>query len=270
MTLIGAAILGIIQGLTEFLPVSSSAHLILARAFFGWDAAGFGLAFDVSVHAGTLVAVVFFFRRELAAMVASVPVALRPSPEGPARLLWLVVVGTLPILPAGVLYTDEVETALRTPGIAAAMLMAGGAALLVVERVGARRRDESSLGLGEVFWIGVAQAAALVPGVSRSGATIVLGMLFGLRREAAARFAFLLGVPAIAAAASREGLELIRSGMTGGMALLFGVGTVTSAVVGYLTVKYFIRFLSGHTLDGFAYYRLALATATVVWLVTVR
>lgn len=266
MTLIGAAILGIIQGLTEFLPVSSSAHLILARAFFGWEAEGFGLAFDVSVHAGTLIAVAVFFRRELAAMAASAPVALRANPVGPARLLWLVVVGTLPILPAGALYTDAVEAALRTPGIAAAMLILGAAALLVVERAGAHRRDESSLGLAEVFWIGVAQAAALVPGVSRSGATIALGMLFGLRREAAARFAFLLGVPAIAAGASREGLELLRSGMTGEMAILFGVGTATSAVVGYLTVKYFIRFLSGHTLDGFAYYRLVLAAVTVVWI----
>ncbi len=266
MTLIGAAILGIIQGLTEFLPVSSSAHLILARAFFGWDAEGFGLAFDVSVHAGTLLAVAVFFRRELAAMAVSVPAALCSNPEGPARLLWLVVVGTLPILPAGVFYTEAVEALLRTPGLAAAMLALGAAALLVVERVGARRRDESSLSLGEAFWIGVGQAAALVPGVSRSGATIALGMFFGLRREAAARYAFLLGVPAIAAAASREGVELLRSGMTEEMAILFGVGTATSAVVGYLTVKYFIRFLSGHSLDGFAYYRLVLAAVTVVWI----
>lgn len=182
-------------------------------------------------------------------------------------MLWLLAIGTIPIVPAGAVYTEAVEAALRTPGIAAATLAVGAVALLAVDRLGARSRDESSLGLREAFWIGVAQAAALVPGVSRSGATIVVGMLVGLRREAAARFGFLLGVPAIAAAASREGIELIRSGMTADMVLMFGVGTVSSAVVGYLTVKFFIRFLSGHTLGGFAYYRLALAAVTLAWIV---
>lgn len=267
MTVLGAALLGILQGLTEFLPISSSAHLILARAFFGWNAEGYGLAFDVAVHVGTLAAIVLFFRRELVAMAGAIQGALRATAQGPARLLQLVLVGTLPILPAGTLYTDEVEAALRTPGVAAAMLALGAVALLLVERLGAHHREAQALGLGQALGIGVAQAAALVPGVSRSGATIALGMLFGLRREAAARFAFLLGVPAIAAAALKEGLELGRSGLTGDMGVLFAVGVMTSAAVGYLTVKYFIRFLTGHALDGFAYYRLALAAMTVAWIV---
>ena len=111
----------------------------------------------------------------------------------------------------------------------------------------------------------MAQATALVPGVSRSGATIAVGMFLGLRRDAAARFGFLLGVPAIAAAAAKEGLALAGAGLGGGAWLLFALGAGTSSVVGYLTVKYFIRFLAAHRLDGFAYYRLALAMATVVW-----
>jgi undecaprenyl-diphosphatase len=266
VTVIGAALLGIIQGLTEFLPVSSSAHLILARAFFGWDAEGFGLAFDVAVHAGTLVAIVVYFRQDLAAMARALPAAWRATDAGPARMLRLVVVGTLPIVPAGLLYTDAVEAALRRPGVAAAMLTLGALALIAVERMGARRRDETSLGLGEALGLGLAQAAALVPGVSRSGATIALGMWFGLKREAAARFAFLLGVPALAAAALKEGAGLARTGLTGDMGVIFAIGIVTSGLVGYLTVKYFIRFLAGHSLNGFAYYRLALAGITLVWM----
>jgi undecaprenyl-diphosphatase len=266
VTAIGAALLGIVQGLTEFLPVSSSAHLILARAFVGWDAEGYGLAFDVAVHVGTLLAIVLFFRRDLVAMAAAVPAAMQGNVDGHARMLGLVVAGTLPILPAGLLYTDRVEATLRTPAVAAAMLALGAAAFLFVERASPRRRDETTLRPGEAVWLGVAQAAALVPGVSRSGATIALGMFFGLRREAAARFGFLLGVPAISAAAAREGVELARMGLGVETAAFFGIGVATSAVVGYLTVKYFIRFLSGHSLDGFAYYRLALAAITVLWI----
>jgi undecaprenyl-diphosphatase len=268
VTVIGAALLGIIQGLTEFLPVSSSAHLILVRAFFGWDAEGYGLAFDVAVHAGTLVAIVAYFWRDLTAMARTLPAAWRAAASGPARLLRLVVAGTLPILPAGLLYTDAVESALRSPGVAAAMLTLGALALLAVERLGARRREEASLGMGEAFGIGVAQAAALVPGVSRSGATIALGMWFGLKREAAARFAFLLGAPAIAAAALKEGVALAATGLTPDMRIMFATGMIASAIVGYLTVKYFIRFLARHSLNGFAYYRLALAGLTVIWMLS--
>lgn len=266
MTASTAALLGVVQGLTEFLPVSSSAHLILARAFFGWDPGALGLAFDVSVHAGTLIAVALFFRAELAAMAAAAPTAWRRETGPGGRLLRLVVVGTLPIVPAGALYSGDVEAALRTPQVAAAMLAVGAVALLAVERLRSRRRGEASLGALEALAIGFGQASALVPGVSRSGATIVVGMLLGLRRDAAARFGFLLGVPAIAAAAIKEGTELAGAGLDGQTWWLFAVGTVTSAIVGYLTVKYFMRFLAGHRLDGFAYYRLALALAAVVWM----
>jgi len=262
-----AALLGAIQGLTEFLPVSSSAHLILARAFFGWDAGGLGLAFDVAVHVGTLLAVVAYFRRDLVAMAAAAPTAWRRDTSPDGRLVQLVVMGTLPIVPAGLLYSDRVEAALRTPAVAASMLALGAVALLAVERLAGRDRDEASLGLAGALAIGLAQATALVPGVSRSGATIAVGMALGMRRDAAARFGFLLGVPAIAAAAAKEGIALAGAGLDGQAWLLFAIGAATSAVVGYLTVKYFIRFLTGHRLDGFAYYRLALAVATLVWVV---
>lgn len=266
MALLFAGLLGVVQGLTEFLPISSSAHLILARAFFGWDTAVFGLAFDVACHLGTLVAVLVYFRRDLWAMARALPDVFGPAPA--ARQLRLIAVGTLPVVVVGLLWADWLAATTRTPGVTAVTLALGAAGLLVVERLGPRRRDETSLGPLEAVGFGIAQAAALVPGVSRSGATITFGMAIGVRREAAARFSFLLGVPAILAAAAKEGLELAATGLPAGAGPVFAVGMASSAVVGYLTVKYFLRFLAQHRLDGFAYYRLALAGAVVVWMAT--
>ncbi|MGH9314455.1 MAG: undecaprenyl-diphosphate phosphatase, partial [Vicinamibacterales bacterium] len=260
-------VLGIVQGLTEFLPVSSSAHLILGRAFFGWDAGALGLAFDVACHLGTLLAVIAFFRAELLQMAAAVPRALAAS-DPTARLIRLIILGTLPILVAGVLYTDAVETALRTPLVAAVTLVAGGALMLVAERVGTGAGTEESLRPAGALAIGVGQAAALVPGLSRSGTTISIGLFLGLRRDAAARFTFLLSIPAILAAAAKEGLELADVGLTADAAALFGVGMIVSGVVGYLTIRFFLRYLAGHRLDAFAYYRFALAAMTFIWLGT--
>jgi undecaprenyl-diphosphatase len=262
-----AVLLGIIQGITEFLPVSSSAHLILARAFFGWETPPeLGLAFDVALHIGTLVAIVAFFRVEIAAMMRAVPQALAPAPPAAGRLVQLIALGTVPILIVGLLFTDRVEAALRQPAVAAAALAAGAVAMLIAERLGPRTRIEASLGWLDVVLIGCAQAAALVPGMSRSGSTIAMGMFLGVRRDAAARFTFLLAVPATLAAAGKETLELLEMPLTSDVVILFIVGIVVSGAVGYLTIKYFLRFLAGHKLDGFAFYRLALATFTVVWL----
>jgi undecaprenyl-diphosphatase len=265
VTLLGAVVLGIVQGLTEFLPVSSSAHLILGRAFFGWGAGALGLAFDVACHMGTLLAVVVFFRADLVQMAAALPRALTAS-DPTARLVRLIVVGTLPIIAAGVLYTHDVEAALRTPFVAAVMLLAGGMLMLVAERVGRGVQTEEALGPGGALAIGAGQAAALVPGISRSGTTISIGLFLGLRRDAAARFTFLLSIPAILAAAAKESLELAKTGLSGDAAALFAVGMIVSGVVGYLTIRFFLRYLAGHRLDVFAYYRFALAAVTFVWL----
>jgi len=263
VTWLVAALLGVVQGLTEFLPISSSAHLILGRALFGWDADALGLAFDVACHVGTLLAVVAYFWDDLRAMAAA---GLRPRGEDrPATLLRLVVVGTVPAVVVGLLFGDFIESRLRTPGVTVITLFVGALGLLLVERLRNRGRDESTLSMADAVALGVAQASALVPGVSRSGATITIGMLLGLRRESAARFSFLLGVPAIAAAAAREGLSLVQIGLDGPTATLFGVGLATSAVVGYLTIKYFLRYLGRHRLDVFAWYRIALAIVVLVW-----
>jgi undecaprenyl-diphosphatase len=268
-----ALVLGIVQGATEFLPVSSSAHLLLARLFFGFDADQLGMAFDVACHVGTLAAVVAYFRDDLIAMAKAAPAALSRDARGPARQLQLMAAGTVPVIVVGVLFAGRIEDTLRTPWVVVCTLFVVGALFLAIERVerrSPRRGDEASVGFGQSVVIGVAQAAALVPGVSRSGATITAGMATGLRRDAAARFSFVLGVPAILAAAGHEGLHLLKAGLPGDQAVLFGIGMVTSAIVGYVVIRFFLKYLAGHTLAVFAWYRIALAAITTIWLVSGR
>ena len=267
MDLLAAALLGVVQGLTEFLPVSSSGHLILARAFFGWDADRFGLAFDVACHVGTLLAVVLYFRQDVVAMIRAVPGALSGSPGEYERLVRLIVAGTLPIVVVGLLFGGWLE-GVRSPAVVAATLALGGAGLIIAERLGAQSRDETTIGYGEAVALGVAQASALIPGISRSGATLTLGLLLGLKRAGAARFVFLLSLPAVLAAAAREALKLREVGVEAIPVTLFAVGLIVSAVVGYLTIKFFLKYLANHSLAVFAYYRFALAAVTLVWLAT--
>ena len=267
MNIPAAVLLGIIQGLTEFLPVSSSAHLILARLFFGWETPPeLGLAFDVALHLGTLAAILTFFRVEIVAMCRALPSVFSARAGETGWLMRMIAVGTIPIVIIGLLFTDVVEQQLRTPGIAATALAVGAVAMLAAERVGTRTRTEATMGWIDALAIGCAQAAALVPGVSRSGSTIAIGMFLGMRRDAAARFTFLLAIPATLAAAGKESLELRHLALNVDMVLLFAIGILVSGAVGYLTIKYFLRFLAGHRLDVFAYYRILLALATAVWL----
>jgi undecaprenyl-diphosphatase len=264
---IEAILLGIVQGLTEFLPVSSSAHLVLARAFFGWnvDEGAFGLAFDVALHAGTLIAIVLFFWRDLMSMIGAVP-ELLSAPRGPGKIARLIVLGTIPVIVFGVTVASWMEAHWRTPAVIAVTLIVGALWMIVAERLGSRDRTEEALTPGGAVLVGVAQSTALIPGMSRSGSTMSMAMLLGLTRESAARFSFLLGVPAIAAAAAKEGLHVLKAGMTAHDAGLFLLGMTVSALVGYATIRFFLRYLAGHSLDAFAYYRLALAAVTIVWL----
>lgn len=267
MSFAAAVLLGVIQGLTEFLPVSSSAHLILARAFFGWDLPlEFGLAFDVALHIGTLAAIVTFFRAEIFGMIRSLPGIFASKPDPSAKLARLIVVGTIPVVIVALAFNDIIEQVLRTPAVAAGALAFGAAMMLVAERLGPRARTEETLTWWESVLIGVAQASALIPGMSRSGSTISMGMFLGIRRDAAARFTFVLAIPAMLAAAAKEAMALAEMPLPPGSGWLLSAGIVVSAVTGYLTIRFFLRFLGGHKLDVFAAYRLALAAATIVWL----
>ena len=267
MTALQAALLGIVQGLTEFLPISSSAHLILARTFFGWEDGEVGLAFDVACHLGTLLAVLAYFRREIAALVAAVPDAAAGGRSESARLVRSLTVGTLPILVVGLLFAEVLSTSVRTAAVAGVALALGAVVMIVAERRGTQDRTETSLTTTEALGLGFAQAVALIPGVSRSGAVLTIAMMLGLKRERAARFSFLLGIPAILAAAASQTMDLMAQGLPTGTLGLFALGLGGSALVGYLTVKYFIRYVTRHSLHLFAAYRLALAASVLVWVV---
>ncbi len=267
MNLLDAALLGVVQGLTEFLPVSSSGHLILARAFFGWDAGRYGLAFDVACHVGTLLAVVAYFYRDICTMIASAADAVSFKPTNPARLVRLIAVGTVPVGIVAMVFGDQLES-LREPKIVAVTLAVGGLGLVLAEWLGGHNRDDDGIRYWEALAIGTAQAAALVPGVSRSGATLTVALLLGMRRPDAARFVFLMSLPAVLAAAGKETLDVMKAGAVDVPALMFLVGLVVSAVVGYLTIKFFLRYLTKHSLTAFAIYRFTLAAVTAVWLMS--
>ncbi len=274
MVLVYAVLLGVIQGLTEFLPVSSSAHLVIAKAFFGSDPLLSSKAFDVACHVGTLAAAAVYFWPDILAMLRAVPrlgTIFGPKPDRAAWMAALIILGTVPAVLVGLLFGGVIED-LDKPEFESAMLATVVSTLalvaivfFVVERWGSRRRTGESLGIVDSVVIGCAQAAALIPGVSRSGATISAGMALGLRRDEAARFSFLLGTLAVLGAATKEGWHFVRHGFAPGESQVFLVGIVSSAVVGYLAIRFCIRYLTRHSLSVFAWYRLALAASVVIW-----
>ena len=265
-----AILLGVVQGLTEFLPVSSSGHLLLGQHFLGLDQKRFGLSFDVALHMGTLVAVVAYFWRDLIRMALAFFRSfehrdLAHDPD--QRLAYLVIASTIPAALIGFLFENFFEDTVRSPWVVVFNFVVVGILFLVAEAVGSHRRKASRLGFGEAVGIGVAQATALVPGVSRSGATITLGLFLGLRREEAARFSFLMSVPIIAGAGGLQLGEVLVNGLSAHEWLLFLAGFVTSSAVGYLTIRFLLNYLTNHSLRVFAYYRFAVAAVVAVLLI---
>lgn len=262
MDLIKAIVLGAVQGATEFLPISSTAHLILVPWFFGWTDPG--LAFDVSLHLGTLVALLVYFRREWARLLMSVVGMLqgKRSPDG--HLMLLITAATVPGALAGLLLEDFVERVLRNPLIIAAALILLALVLVAAERVGRRVKTTESISWMDAMTIGFAQALALVPGVSRSGVTITAGLFLGLTREAAARFSFLLSTPIIGGAVAKKTLDIARVGLSGGELLPFLAGIVTAGIVGYASIEFLIRYLQTRTTNIFVVYRILLGIVVLV------
>jgi undecaprenyl-diphosphatase len=269
LELLEAILLGIVQGLTEFLPVSSSGHLLLVQYFLGVEQDRFGLSFDAAIHTGTVLAVVSFFWRELLAMARAFLRSLRgPDFTDPdQRMAYLILAATVPAGIIGLLFEDFFATAVRSPWVVVTNLVLVGVLFIVGEALGRKSRQASKLGFLEAGAIGLAQAVALVPGVSRSGATITLGLFLGLRRDEAARFSFLMSVPVTAAAAGLSLTKAAGEGMNGHQALLFAAGSVSSAVVGYLAIRFLLNFLADHSLRAFAYYRFGLAAVVAALLI---
>lgn len=249
-----AVILGVLQGATEFLPISSSAHLVLAPWLLGWDSPG--LLFDTMVHWGTLAAVLLYFWRDILRLIVAGLRALgqRSLADPDARIAWGIVLGTLPAVTLGLLFEDLFEALFLNPRAVSAFLLITALLLFLAERVGQRRRALPELSLVDAILIGLGQAIAIAPGVSRSGATIAAGLARGLRREAAARFSFLLSVPAIVGAGA---LQLVRaaSGEGGGTPLLtLLLGFAAAAVAGYVCIRFLLRYLQRGSLYGFVVY----------------
>lgn len=266
LELIQAIFLGVVQGLTEFLPVSSSGHLFLGQYFMGLDQDRFGLAFDVAMHLGTLLAVVAFFWRDLlrigAAFIGSLSPETRNLSSPDQRMAYLILASTVPAAVIGFFLEDFFSGAVRNPWVVVVALVVVGVLFIVAEAAGEQSKKASGMSFRGALGIGFAQAAALVPGVSRSGATITLGLFLGLRREEAARYSFLMSTPIIAGAGTLKLTEALSQGMDAYGMLLFGIGFVSSAVIGYLAIKFFIGFVAHHSLRAFAYYRFGLAGVT--------
>jgi undecaprenyl-diphosphatase len=266
-----AIVLGITQGATEFAPVSSSGHLILLPWLFDWPIVNhpaLNKAFDVALHLGTLVGALVYFRRDVARYLAAWIRSIRERRISTVdeRLAWALVIGTIPGVIAGATLENVVEAELGQPVIIAAMLAIFGVALYVVDRAVGERRGLEGLSVGGGLVLGIAQALALQPGVSRSGVTITVGRAMGLTREAAARFSFLLSLPIIAGAGALKGIDLARTGMPQGMTAPFAWGMVSSAVSGFLVIAFLLSYLRRHAFAGFMWYRLA-GAALVIGLV---
>jgi len=263
MSILNALILGVVQGVTEFLPVSSSGHLILVRELFGVSLDG-SLAFDTVLHFATALAVLVYFRRDILLLVRE-PMGQRQ------KVLWLaLILGTIPAVVVGFFFEGAIDLYTRSAGVVAWMLIVGSLLFIVAEWLG-KRRDKNEMGSNESevtakkgFMIGLFQMLALAPGISRSGASISGGMLFGLSREEATRFAFLLSLPVILGAGILKSLELGAMAPSQDLILALVVGSVFAFVVGLAAIHFMISFVRDHSLGWFAVYRILLAVVVLL------
>lgn len=267
MSLLQAIILGIIQGLTEFLPVSSSAHLVIAPYLFGWNIPEEQIfPFDVLVQLGTLVAVIIYFRKDLIEVVQHFIQGLvqrRPFENPQSRLGWLIILATIPAGLFGVLIKDSVEAVFNSPAASGLFLLVTAALLVAAERIGCRNRPLNQLNWTDALWMGLAQALAIFPGISRSGSTMAAGMARHLDRPSAARFSFLMSIPIMLAAGLLTGLDLVEIPNLVEFLPIVAVGFVTAAVVGYLSIHWLLSYLMRHSLSAFAAYCAALGVVVL-------
>ena len=255
--------LALVQGLTEFLPISSSAHLVLVPVIASWPDQG--LAFDIAVHIGSLSAVVWYFRRDLTNMTTAWFESLRTRQLTPdARLAWFVIVATIPAGLVALAFGGVIETHLRSAAVIAVTTIVFGVLLWVADRRHGNHSGEHALTWRTVLFIGAMQALALIPGTSRSGITITAGLLVGLSREAAARFSFLMAVPIIALSGLKKGAELAGTAAPVDWTAL-ATATLLAALSAYLCIKLFLRLIERVGMLPFVIYRLVLGCALLIW-----
>jgi len=259
MDILQAIALAVLQGLTEFLPISSSAHLILLPVIVGWKDQG--LAFDVAVHVGTLTAVVVYYRKDLIRLMSAWFGSLVGKGfNDEAKLAWYVGLGTIPVGLVGISLSDAMQEALRSPLVIAAATIVFALLLWWAEKRATEQRD--TITLMDAVMVGLFQAIALIPGASRSGITITAGLLMGLKREYAAKFSFLLSIPVIALAGSLKALELYQSEIAISWNFMF-IGATVSAIVAYLTIAWFLWLLNKIGMMPFVWYRLILGVVLI-------
>jgi undecaprenyl-diphosphatase len=273
MSIWEAILLGIVQGLTEFLPISSSGHLVLVPWLQDYDFLrenpSFNKTFDVALHFGTLIGVVYYFRAELWAMVRGFfrTVAARAITDGDGRLAWVVIIGTIPAVIVGVVGGDWLDDNLGEPWMIALQLIGFGLLLAVADRL-PQRRETSDVTIRQGLFIGVAQALALAPGTSRSGVTITAGRFLGLTRDAAARISFLFLVPATAGAVVYKGYEAVTEGLPSGVGGPIVAGIIASALSGYLAIFGLLKFVRTHSYDIFVVYRVVIGIGILILIAT--
>jgi undecaprenyl-diphosphatase len=261
-----ALFLGTLQGLTEFLPISSSAHLRIFPELFGWGDPG--AAFTAVVQIGTELAVLIFFRKDIWRIGRTWLLSLfKPEYRGhlDARMGWFIIIGSVPIVVLGVLFKDAIEEDFRNLWLIATMLIVMGVVLGLADRFGGTEKQIKQLNVRDAVLMGLAQAAALVPGVSRSGATLSMGRLLGYDREAVTRYAFLLAIPAVIGAGVYELKEIPKGENTYGWGPTI-VATVAAFVVGYAAIAWLLRYVSTHTYTPFVIYRVLLGSTVLVLL----
>jgi undecaprenyl-diphosphatase len=258
MPIYQVVVLALVQGLTEFLPISSTAHLYLSSWLFGWQTES--LSFDIMLHLGTLIAVVVYFFRDwlqIAGQAFGISIGTSEELSQNRALLWLLAIGSVPVGVAGLLFNKQAESTWRNPWVMGVMLIVIGVVMWVAENAGRRQRDLATVDVADASVIGLSQALAVVPGCSRSGITISTGLFRNLTREAAARFSFLLSTPAIAAAAAKALHEIHKEhGLHSLLSTEFVVGVTVSAISGCAVIAWFLRYLRGSGLRPFVYYRI--------------
>ncbi|MEA3464248.1 MAG: undecaprenyl-diphosphatase UppP [Patescibacteria group bacterium] len=258
MDYINAIIFGIIQGITEFLPISSSGHLVILHKFINLPIQN-EFAFDVALHLATLSAVMWFFKKDILMLSAAWLKSFIGKPNEFSRISWLIILATIPAVLAGLLFEDIIESTLRSPMVVAIMLIAVGALFIILEKISRKTGELKNLNWKKVLIIGLAQAIALIPGTSRSGITIIAGLGAGLKRQAAIRFSFILSIPIIFGASIKKVPQIFGTGLAGNELVILIVAFVASFISGIFVIKYFLQFARKHSLNVFAIYRFILA-----------
>lgn len=271
MEILQAIILGIVQGASEFLPISSSGHLILVPKLFGWTGVVDSLSFDVALHFATSVAVIVYFWSDWLRLIRAFLTNINKGVDGiwkntDSRLFVLLIVGSLPAAIFGYLFQDFVEEKVRNSVLVASLLIIFALVLLVAEKIGKKNRSQNSLGLLDSLLIGVAQAVAIFPGVSRSGITISTGLFQGLNRTEAAKFSFMLSTPIILGAALLRSKDILAGADNGSMAV-FVAGFIAAAVSSWLAIKLLLSFVQKYNFTIFVIYRIVLGLAILILLV---